>query len=202
MLYSRLHILKPRENILRAVLACIIVNAILFHGPTIASTIVVNVRRTKTANDVYEKISFTEIVFSIQETVLASRYIYFFLEYAADVRGDPQTKWMLRMLVGAEFMVLSCDVVLNTLLYTKFYLPRVMIQAFMSAVKLKIEFAVLNCLVEYAQHKSHRQLSSLSAGQTETLEARTNDFMVSPHGNDNEEPMSEQLSTRDNREMV
>jgi hypothetical protein len=192
VLYSRLHLLKPRENILRVVLACIIVDAILFHGPTIISTIIVNVRLTKTATDVYENISFTEIAFSVQETVLASMYIYFFLQYTVDSRREPETNTTLRMLVGAEFVVLSTDVVLNTLLYTKYYLPRVMIQALMSALKLKIEFVVLNSLVEYAQHKAHRQLSSISARQMETLGSSTNPAVTSSNGKDCEAAISEQ----------
>jgi hypothetical protein len=201
VLYSRLHLLKPSRTILRVVLACIIIDAILFHGPTIISTIIVNIRLTKTASDVYEGISFTEIAFSVQETILASMYIYFFLQFTADSRGEPETKFMLRMLLGAEVVVLSTDVVLNVLLYTKLYLPRIMIQAFMSALKLKVEFIVLNSLVDYAQHRSHRQLSSISAGQTETPGSITSPTIVSSNGTDSKELLSEQLRAGHSREM-
>jgi hypothetical protein len=192
VLYSRLHLLKPKETILRVILACIIVDAILVHGPTIISTIVVNVRLTKTATHVYEIFSFTEIAFSVQETVLASLYIYLFLQYTADSREERETNTTLRMLVAAELVVLSTDAVLNALLYTKYYLSRVMIQAFMSAVKLKVEFFVLNSLVEYARYKSHRQLTSMSAGQTQSPTTTEHPGMASSKRRNSEDPSSEQ----------
>jgi hypothetical protein len=43
VLYSRLHLLKPSKTTLRVVLALIIVDAFLFHGPVIISTIFGNV---------------------------------------------------------------------------------------------------------------------------------------------------------------
>jgi hypothetical protein len=43
VLYSRLHLVNPGRRILRATLACIIVNAILFHGPVVVSTIASNI---------------------------------------------------------------------------------------------------------------------------------------------------------------
>jgi hypothetical protein len=202
VLYSRLHLFKPRETILRAILACIIVDAILFHVPTIISTIIVNIRLTETSARVYEIISFTEIAFSVQETVLASLYIYFFLQYTADFKDDPQTKKTLRLFIAAECIVLSTDIVLNALLYTKVYLARIMIQAFMSVLKLKIEFIVLNSLVEYAQHKSHRlrQNAPISAGQTETPGSVMNPVVISLNMKDSGVLMSQEPRAGPSRE--
>jgi hypothetical protein len=44
VLYSRLHLVNPGRMILRATLACIIVDAFLFHGPVVVSTIASNIR--------------------------------------------------------------------------------------------------------------------------------------------------------------
>jgi hypothetical protein len=154
VLYSRLHLLNPSKTTLRVILAFIIVDAVLFHGPVIISTIVGNVHFTETASRVFDVASFTEIAFSVQETVLAGLYIYFFLNFTRDSRAEPETIKTLRLLVCAECVVLSVDVVLNVLLYEKLYLPRAMIQAFSSMLKLKIEFIVLNSLVDFSQSRS------------------------------------------------
>jgi hypothetical protein len=43
VLYSRLHLVNPGKKVLRATLAAIIMDALLFHGPVIASTIASNI---------------------------------------------------------------------------------------------------------------------------------------------------------------
>lgn len=50
--------------------------------------------------------------------------------------------------------MLVVDIVLNVLLFTKLFLARQMIQGFIGALKLKVEFLVLNSLVDYTQFKS------------------------------------------------
>jgi hypothetical protein len=161
VLYSRLHLLGPSKTVLRLILSCIIVNAFLFHGPVVITTIYGDISFSRANLRAYEIASFTEIAFSVQETVIASLYIYFFLKYSADSRKEPETKAMLYLLIGAECMVLSTDIVLNVLLYMKIYLPRIIIQAFMSMLKLKIEFIVLNSLVEFAHTRSHRAVADV-----------------------------------------
>jgi hypothetical protein len=168
VLYSRLYILQPNAMVLRVILSCIIVDAFLFHGPVFVTTIILNIHKNTTAAHVFEITSFMEVAFSVQETILTALYIYLFLQYTAGSRDEPKTYSTLRLLVAAECVVFSTDIVLSTLLYKKVYLPRVMIHAFTSVLKLKIEFIVLNSLVEYAQAKSQRTLSDISSGQTVT----------------------------------
>lgn len=161
VLYSRLHLLQPSKLLLRVVLWVIIVDAVLFHAPVFIATIYGNVNVAK-ANFKVLKILFSmEIVFSVQETAIASLYIYLFLQFTADSRHEPETKRTLYLLIAAECMVLSTDIVLNVLLYTKIYIPRAMLQSFMSMLKLKIEFIVLNALVKYAHAKANRALPDL-----------------------------------------
>jgi hypothetical protein len=159
VLYSRLHLLKPSRRTLNVVLACIIVNAILFHGPVLITSVISNIHSSAAVIHAYDIASFTEVAFAVQETVLAGLYIYLFIQFTADSKADPDTKGTLRLLISAEFVILTADIVLNVLLYLKLYLPRVMIQAFISVVKLQIEFAILNSLIEFAQKKS-RSLTS------------------------------------------
>jgi len=154
VLYSRLHILNPNKRIQRIILVCIIVDGVLFHGPVMISTIIGNIHFSETTSKVFDIASFTEVAFSVQETVIATLYIYLFLQFTKDSRGQSATEKTLSLLLAAESVILSVDVVLNVLLYKRLYLPRAMIQPFSSILKLKVEFIVLNSLVDFAESKS------------------------------------------------
>jgi hypothetical protein len=170
VLYSRLHLLKPNKMLLRVVLCCIIIDGVLFHVPVVVTTLMGNVPSKPIIGRIYSISAFTEIVFSVQETVLASMYIYLFLQYTKDSRSEPETKRTLYLLIGAECAVLSTDLILNALLYTEFYLARTIIQAFISMLKLKVEFIVLNTLVKFATAKSSRPDADLWLAHVETPE--------------------------------
>jgi hypothetical protein len=170
VLYSRLHLLKPNKMLLRVVLCCIVINGVLFHIPVVVTTLMGNVLSKPIIGRIYAISSFMEIVFSVQETVLASTYIYLFLQYTKDSRSEPETKRTLYLLIGAECAVLSTDLILNALLYTEFYLARTMIQAFISMLKLKVEFIVLNSLVKFATTKSSRPVADLWLAPMDTPE--------------------------------
>jgi hypothetical protein len=59
-----------------------------------------------------------------------------------------QTFWLL---IAAQIIILSCDVIMTTLLYLDLFLARLAIMGFIYAVKLNIEFLVLNRLVDGAR---------------------------------------------------
>jgi hypothetical protein len=159
VLYSRLKLLHPRPMMMRVILACILVNALLFHVPVVATTILSNVHYTNTTWKAYEITSYTEIAFTLQETVITTIYIWLFLRETKDRRNEPSTKRTLLQLFFAEFVVFSTDIILNVLLYTEYYLARAMIQSFASVLKLKIEFAVLNSLRKYSRSKEREQVN-------------------------------------------
>jgi hypothetical protein len=75
VLYSRLHFLHQRKQTLRVVLGLIIVDAFLFHGPVVVSSIIGNVHFSKTIGRVFDIASYTELAFSVQETIPAGLYI-------------------------------------------------------------------------------------------------------------------------------
>lgn len=159
VLYSRLHFLNPKPIILRVVLMCIIIDALLFHVPIFVTTILSNVHYTTATWKAYMITSYTEIAFTVQETLITTLYVYLFLVYTKDRRREPETKLILWQLFAAEFVVFSTDIILNVLLYTENYLPRQIIQSFASVLKLRIEFAVLNSLIRYSQSKSSQQMN-------------------------------------------
>jgi hypothetical protein len=190
VLYSRLHLLKPAKKTLNLVLACIIVNAVLFHGPVLIVSIISNIHSTAAVIQAYDVASFTEVAFAVQETVLAGMYIYLFIHFTADSKNDSDTRRTLRLLISAECVILTADIVLNVLLYMKLYLPRVMIQALISVVKLQIEFAILNSLVEFAQRKSQSLTSPSWYTRIDTPKSPTSSLSLPSKRNVMEEAIS------------
>jgi hypothetical protein len=109
-----------------------------------------------------------EVVFSVQEVFLSSLYIWLYWRFmdqgsgsgsGNDGRGDGkagdvgggrlerrrrQTFWLL---IAAQIIILSCDIILTTLLYLELFLARLSVMGFIYAIKLNIEFLVLNRLV-------------------------------------------------------
>jgi hypothetical protein len=155
-LYSRLHLVNPGKKVLRIALAIIIINAIIIHSLIFFSIIYSMVHSTVVVWRVFSKLCSTEVVFSLQETVLSTCYIYFFLQYTASSRVELQTKAITQFLVGVELLVFGIDVILNILLFRRLYMPRSMIVPFCAMLKLRIEFMVLNSIVEYSRSISTR----------------------------------------------
>lgn len=92
----------------------------------------------------------------MQEAALATLYIYLFIQFTRDSLHDPATRKALVLLLAAEFMVLTTDVLLCILLYLKYYLPRQMIQTWVSVVKLQIEFVILEQLMKFSRRHAGR----------------------------------------------
>lgn len=149
---------------LRTMLIVIIVDAFLFHAPVFVAGVLCAAQYSATTWKVYIYASYTEIAFTVQETVITTLYVYLFLKYTKDRKKEPATRSILWQLFLAEFVVFTTDIILNVLLYTDYYLPRQMTQAFMVVWKLKIEFLVLNSLIKYSQSKSTQQMDLNWAG--------------------------------------
>jgi hypothetical protein len=130
----------------------------LFHLPIFIVTTIGNTHPTIAIYNAYHIVSKTEVAFTVQEAIITGAYIYLFVRFTKDLRHEPETKSTLRLLFGSEILVLVVDIALNILLYTKIFLVRQMIQAFLQAFKLRIEFVVLNSLVDYSQFKSQREV--------------------------------------------
>lgn len=144
VLHSRLHLMQPSPILLRIVLACIVLNVFLFHVPVIVITIHGNAHFTPLIYKIYSILSWTEVVFSVQETMTATINVMPFFHFTKGSARNHGTTKALRLLVAAEGVVLIADIVLTVLLYTKYYLPRMMIQPWVSVEKLQIEFVILN----------------------------------------------------------
>ena len=92
----------------------------------------------------------------VQEAALATLYIYLFIQFTKDSINERTTRKALVLLLVAEFMVLSTDILLCILLYLKYYLPRQMIQTWIALLKLQVEFVILNSLQKFSQRHANR----------------------------------------------
>jgi hypothetical protein len=158
-LYSRLHLLQPSPRLLFYTKWVIIVNSILFLLPTVVTTTLLSIHEEPTWFRVAFIVTKTEVVFTVQEAVITTGYVWLFVRFTKGSWSEPKTRFTLWSLVGAESFVIATDIVLIVLLYTENFLARQMVTAFTVALKLRIEFLVLNGLVDFAQAKQHRQQS-------------------------------------------
>jgi hypothetical protein len=151
VLYSRLHIICHDRIILRSCLGVILTDTLLFHPPVIIGS---------TYNGVYKELIlrigfYLDVFFALQETGLAGLYVYFFIKFVKRSDQERETKSMFNKLVIAECVVFCIEAILLGLLWAPLYLPRESIPPFFYAIKLKLEFYILNLLVQYSQTR-HR----------------------------------------------
>jgi hypothetical protein len=163
VLYSRLHLLVQNSKLLRGLLLMIIMNALIFHPP-----VIIGAAYTGPNKKLFLRIAFSlEIFFALQEVGLAGLYVHSFIRLVKGAYKEAKTRNVLAKLVFAEIVVFSTDVTLYVLLYMQYYLPREAIHPFAYGIKLKIEFVVLNSLVQYSQRERisrHLEFDGSSVG--------------------------------------
>ncbi|KAI0121359.1 hypothetical protein BJ170DRAFT_588182 [Xylariales sp. AK1849] len=166
VLYSRLHLVMHDRTRLRLVLSMIIVNAIICHIPTsilIYGANSPNPHPWDFIYNIYEKIEVT--IFFVQELILSGCYIYSTISFfrLAAARHGKSTSQMMTHLVWINIVIILADVTILGLEYASFYSIQTAYKCFVYSVKLKLEFRVLNALIDLA--KSRRASSNeLGAG--------------------------------------
>ncbi|KAK4084856.1 hypothetical protein Purlil1_10076 [Purpureocillium lilacinum] len=151
VLYSRLHLIFWNTFWLRMVLAMIIFNAIVLHVPIIILMYGANSSPDNSwvhPYDVYEKVQVT--MFFLQELIISGIYIktcFSFFDTEDSMYGDAVRK-MRRHLLLVNIFVILLDIPILCLEYTDTYDLQTAYKAFVYSVKLKMEFRILNRLVE------------------------------------------------------
>jgi hypothetical protein len=151
VLYSRLHLIFWNTFWLHMVLAMIIFNAFVLHVPII---ILMYGANSSAANswtypyDIYEKVQVT--IFCLQELIISAIYIkacFSFFDTEHRLYGDAVRK-MRRHLLMVNVVVILLDIPILILEYTGMYNLQTAYKAFVYSVKLKMEFRILNRLIE------------------------------------------------------
>ncbi|KAJ5722215.1 hypothetical protein N7488_000250 [Penicillium malachiteum] len=169
VLYSRLHLILHSRLILRLVLGMIIVNAIILHIPIIILCFGANSPLYTSFNipySVYERIEVA--MFFVQESIISGLYVYETSKILHSERGIIEIhgdagKRLLLYLILISVTVLVLDVVILVLEFAGRYALQTAIKGFIYSVKLKLEFNILNKLVEFVQ-RSRNLDSSLIDG--------------------------------------
>ncbi|KAF2094360.1 hypothetical protein NA57DRAFT_80173 [Rhizodiscina lignyota] len=151
VLYSRMHLVVTSKRVLRGALAFIIVVAIIFDPPTVVEGVLGHNRTI-----VLRVIRHCEIIYAVQEVLLAGIYIWGFWGFTKGSHSEPRTKKTFALLIGAEVMIFSVHVVVMVLALMDIVLAKRIILAFTYALKLKVEFLLLNSLLKYSQHEQNR----------------------------------------------
>ena len=151
VLYSRLHLIFRNPFWLRMVLAMILTNAFVLHVPIIILIYGANFSHDDSwvpVYDVYEKVQVT--MFCVQEFIISAIYVktcYSFFDTENGLYGDAVCK-MRRHLLLVNVIVILLDVPILALEYTGFYDLQTAYKSFVYSVKLKLEFRILNQLMD------------------------------------------------------
>lgn len=160
VLYSRLHLIVRRRIILRSVLVMIIVNAIILHIPTIVLCYGANSKdypRFVFPYAIVERIQVT--IFFIQESFISLLYLYYMSKLfymggtLSEAHGQAGRRLMLH-LIYMNVAVLGLDVCILVLEFTGRYASQTAAKGLIYSVKLKLEFNILNRLVDVARRSS------------------------------------------------
>jgi hypothetical protein len=152
VLYSRLNLVVRNRKILRAVLCMIITDAFLLHTPIIIFDFGISSPHPGIwimPMKVMEKIQVTW--FSVQETIISLLYIFNTRDFLKHTYTR-QTRRVMKLLIFAQVLSILFDVVLITVDWNNMFTLKVTIHPFVYAVKLKMEFIVLNQLLALIKH--------------------------------------------------
>ncbi|KAG5971133.1 hypothetical protein E4U55_001314 [Claviceps digitariae] len=161
VLYSRLHLIFWNDTWLRIILGIIISNVFILHIPIIVLMYGANSSSSSSSHNnpwvqpyiVYEKVQVT--LFFLQELLISAIYIrscFSFFDTRNSLYGDAVPR-MRRHLILVNVLVILLDVPILCLEYTDFYDIQTAYKAFVYGVKLKIEFQILNQLVELTRER-------------------------------------------------
>ena len=158
VLYSRLHLIVRNPFWLRMVLAMIIFNACVLHIPIIILMYGSNASAVNSwtpVYQIYERVQVT--IFCLQELVISGIYIktcYSYFDAENSIYGDAVRKMRRHLLLVNVFIILL-DVPILVLQYTDNYDLQTVYKAFVYSLKLKMEFRILNQLMDMT-HKRAR----------------------------------------------
>jgi hypothetical protein len=152
VLYSRLHLVVYSRKTLHLVLAMIVIDAVLFHTPMVI--FLMGLSMHKDWDPYVTPFEYTQVVgFSIQETVISCIYIRKtakFLKAGYSTRA----RKVMTMLIAVQVLVVLMDIALLVIDCIGMFTLKAVLHPFAYGIKLKIEFAVLNLLLNFVKHGS------------------------------------------------
>ena len=147
VLYSRLHLVVRKPRTLRYVLALIVVDAIVLHIPTIIFTYGSNSPNASFWVHKFNVMERIQLVgFCIQEFIISTIYIISTVRLLGAIYHSMTRKVMFQLIL-INCICIGMDIILIGLEFSNNYVGEASIKPMMYAIKLKLEFAVLNQLM-------------------------------------------------------
>ncbi|CAG9952471.1 unnamed protein product [Clonostachys rosea f. rosea IK726] len=152
VLWSRLHLIVRSNFRLKMVLGMIIVDAIILHVPILVMLYGANgpdPDKWVGPYGIYEKVQVT--VFFIQELILSSFYIVETVRLSrlqVVMRNKKRSRNLMYHLIVVNVVIILLDITILGLEYSNMYDIQTSYKALVYSVKLKMEFNILNKLVE------------------------------------------------------
>lgn len=146
VLWSRLHLVVRNPRILKWLLVVILVDGLVCHTPVVVFEFGLMTRRHDTyyrPMQIMERIQQT--VFTLQECVMSCLYIYHTRKFLK-IGYPMQTRKVIGLLLLVQLLVMALDAVLTLFDYTDKFTLKCTLHPLVYAIKLKLEFIVLNQL--------------------------------------------------------
>jgi hypothetical protein len=180
VLYSRLHLVDRNPTHLRCVLVMIIVNGIMCHV-TIAVLIYGSnssaSNRFLLAYSIAEKVQVS--IFFVQECIISGLYIAATIRFFRHSVLHPSStrRKTLWHLISVNVIVILLDITILGLEYTGLYEVQTAYKAFVYTIKLKLEFSVLNKLMDLTRMRSVSNTSGGAMQETPPCPSCREDFI-------------------------
>lgn len=171
VLFSRMHLLVRDKRILRTTLVCIVVNAIIAHVPTSVVLYGSNSPHPDRWLEPYaimERIHVT--IFFIQELAISAIYIVATIRLLRDKSRSSTPKAsvtgrrFLSHLIQINVMVVVLDITILALEYAGLYVIQTAYKGMVYSVKLKLEFSILNALVDMTRAYRNARIGAPTGG--------------------------------------
>jgi hypothetical protein len=148
VMYSRLHLVSVPKQYIQMIKYFIIYNVIFSHFPTTVLTFgsfLVGSPQFVQAYSIMEKLQMT--MFCIQEMTLGTLYLI----YTRKLRFNKKENYLVRQTLYINCVVLMLDFAMLIIQYIDLYNYQIMLKVVVYAVKLKLEFFILNLLSRFLQ---------------------------------------------------
>lgn len=147
VLWSRLHLIMDNPHVLKAIIIMILVNGVCLHTPVIVFEFGLTSRHHDSymrPMEIMERIQQT--IFTLQETIISGLYIFHTARFLNSGFAH-HTQKVIRFLVCVQALVIAFDAGLTAFDYKNMFTLKCTIHPFVYALKLKLEFIVLNQLL-------------------------------------------------------
>lgn len=152
VLYSRLHLVTRNRKILNSVLCMIIFSVFAFHLTTMIAQIGVVTKHQPHWISWYPAMEKMQVVgFTVQETVLSTIYVMSTHKLVGG-SSDKKTRRNIKHLILVQVLCVSLDLPFVVLSYVDMFVIKATLCSFGYAIKLKLEFIVLNNLRDIARN--------------------------------------------------